>query len=156
MVKKLVILFSIFILSFEQSAHAEMNPRVKALATMAVYGTVGGTLLGTASLAFDADGRAVAVGASLGLYAGLLFGGYIVGMHAAKKRNMLNRRDDENYYPDTEQSPYEEPAYGDDQVYNFQGPKLLDRSYESPASHAKKPGSKPGQTYFVQLLNYRF
>ena len=48
---------------------------------MALYGTIGGLLLGTASLAFHRDGRSISRGASLGLYTGLLFGGYVVGSH---------------------------------------------------------------------------
>ena len=48
---------------------------------MALYGTIGGFLLGTASLAFHKDGRSISRGASLGLYTGLLFGGYVVGSH---------------------------------------------------------------------------
>lgn len=56
-------------------------PKAKVILTMAGYGAVGGALLGVASLAFDAKARAVAQGASLGLYAGFLFGGYIVISH---------------------------------------------------------------------------
>lgn len=83
-----------------------MDPRAKAIGTMTVYGTVGGALLGTAALAFDAGPRSVARGASLGLYAGLLFGAYVVLSYAYRKHQRENPRPQENYYPGTG-SPYE-------------------------------------------------
>lgn len=55
--------------------------KVKAMLTCAGYGTVGGALVGTAAMAFGAKPRAVFVGASLGLYAGLLFGTYVIVSH---------------------------------------------------------------------------
>ncbi len=99
----IIFIFSIFSVSKVQ---AEIDPRAKAIGTMAVYGTVGGALLGTAALAFDADGRSVAKGASIGLYAGLLFGSYVVFSYAYKKHQKLNPEPQDNYYPDSE-SPYE-------------------------------------------------
>ena len=106
MIKKLLIAISIFgCLTF--NTQAQMDPKTKAVMTMALYGTVGGALLGTAALAFDAGGRSVAVGASVGLYTGLLFGGYVIGTHAMKKNRQMNPKPQRNYYPDTESSPYE-------------------------------------------------
>ncbi|MBI2519126.1 MAG: hypothetical protein HYV97_01855 [Bdellovibrio sp.] len=88
-----------------------LDPRMKALGMMAVYGTAGGFLLGTAALAFDAPGRSPFIGASLGLYAGILFGTYVVVTYAVKKHKLENPGDpeDENYYPETPESPYEGP-----------------------------------------------
>lgn len=79
---------------------------------MAAYGTVGGALLGTASLAFGSSGRAVAQGASLGLYAGLAFGAYVVVSHQVKRYNDENPSED--YYPETGESPYEGGGGGDE------------------------------------------
>ncbi len=110
--KKLCIVI-LFALSTTSPARAEMDVRIKALGAMALYGTVGGALLGTASLAFGADGRSVAKGASLGLYAGLLFGSYVVVSHAYKKHRMENPTPQENYYPGVD-SPYEQGAPGGD------------------------------------------
>ena len=92
-----------------QKAQADMNPRVKAMATMAAYGTVGGALLGTASLAFGSDGRSVAVGASLGLYAGLIFGSYVILSHQLQQNNYYDRQEPvrRDYYPDDSYSPYQ-------------------------------------------------
>jgi len=57
------------------------NAKARALGSMALYGTIGGSLLGTATLAFGNSARAIAQGASLGLYAGLIFGSYVVLSH---------------------------------------------------------------------------
>ncbi len=99
--------FSIFTLFLTpQNANAQMDPKVKALVSMAVYGSIGGALLGTASLAFGHSKRAIARGASLGLYAGILFGGFVIMSHVAKVNNWnLNpTTEDQDYYPDTEQN----------------------------------------------------
>lgn len=103
---KLFILAIVFAFSGIGSVRAQMDPRIKALGMMALYGTVGGALLGTASLAFGTDGRSVAKGASLGLYAGIIFGSYIVISHAYAKHQRENPQAQENYYPGV-QSPYE-------------------------------------------------
>lgn len=104
--KRYFIIF-IFSLLAIRPVSAQLDPRVKALGTMALYGTVGGALLGTAALAFDAEGRAVAKGASLGLYAGLLFGGYVVASHAYRKYKSEHPTPKDNYYPGVN-SPYEQ------------------------------------------------
>ncbi len=89
------------------SAFAEMDPKVKALGTMAAYGTIGGALLGTATLAFGTGGRSIAKGASLGLYAGLIFGTFVVVTHAMKRNRYRQSQEEEDYYPETQESPYE-------------------------------------------------
>jgi hypothetical protein len=102
-----LILVLVFAFASLSSVQAQMNPRIKALGAMALYGTAGGALLGTASLAFGSGGRSIAKGASLGLYAGIIFGSYIVISHAYSKHRRENPTPQENYYPDT-QSPYED------------------------------------------------
>jgi hypothetical protein len=96
-----------------RQAQAQIDPRAKAMATMALYGTVGGALLGTASLAFGTKGRSVAIGASLGLYAGLIFGSYVVVSHMIKTERLKNPQPQENYYPNVT-SPYEDFSSGGD------------------------------------------
>lgn len=59
-----------------------MNPKAKAMIAVSAYGATGGALLGFASMAFGAPSRTIAKGASLGLYAGILFGAYILASHA--------------------------------------------------------------------------
>lgn len=58
-----------------------MSPKTKAFLVICTYGTVGGSLLGFASMAFGTNSRAIAQGASLGLYAGIAFGAYVVNSH---------------------------------------------------------------------------
>jgi hypothetical protein len=102
------------------SANAQMDPRAKALGRLALYGTVGGGLLGVAALAFDAPGRSPFVGMSLGLYAGIIFGSYVVITHAVKKHreSLPPGEGDDEYYPETPDSPYEfggEEGYYEDE-----------------------------------------
>lgn len=97
-----------------QEAKAQVDPRLKALGMMAAYGAVGGFLLGSASLAFDTPGRSPFIGASLGLYAGIFFGSYVVISHAVKKHQIENPGSgNEDYYPETPSSPYESPFSSD-------------------------------------------
>ena len=58
-----------------------MDPKGKAFMIICTYGTVGGALLGFATMAFGTNSRAIAQGASLGLYAGIAFGSYVVSSH---------------------------------------------------------------------------
>lgn len=102
----LVLLLPLLLFIHVGEVKAEMDPKVKALGTMAVYGTVGGALLGAASLAFGAGGRAIAVGASLGLYAGLIFGTYVIVSHQMKKRGYF---DENNSAPATSPPPAGQP-----------------------------------------------
>jgi len=68
-----------------RQAQAEIPVKAKAFLTIAGYGTAGGALLGFASLAFGNSTRAIAKGASLGLYAGILFGAYVLVSHHQKQ-----------------------------------------------------------------------
>lgn len=89
-----------------QSVRAEIPVKVKAVLTMAGYGVGSGALLGFASMAFGGSSRNVAQGASLGLYAGLLFGAYILVSHHQKQFGSY----------DDNSSPYQESndVYGDE------------------------------------------
>ena len=89
-----------------QTARAEIPVKAKAFLTIAGYGTAGGALLGLATMAFGNSSRAVAQGASLGLYAGLLFGGYVLLAHHQKQMGTY----------DDNSSPYQESTdvYGDE------------------------------------------
>jgi hypothetical protein len=103
LITKILIILS---LSIPVQSHA-LDAKVSAVLLMAGYGTVGGALLGTASLAFGAEGRTVAKGASIGLYCGLLFGGYIVMSHQMRQ-NRLNNPEPE---PETDDT-YDDEAEG--------------------------------------------
>ena len=126
------------------SEGATLDPKLKMMATMAGYGVVGGALLGTATMAFGSNGRAIAKGASLGLYAGLIFGGYIIFNYEMKKRG-YGQESKENYYPDSS-SPYE-----DDQTnlsINFEEFRL------AQVENKKDPKTDP--SFFMNFLNYEF
>lgn len=58
-----------------------LDSKTKAFIVMCTYGTVGGALLGFATMAFGTNSRAIAQGASLGLYAGIAFGSYVIFSH---------------------------------------------------------------------------
>ncbi len=104
MTKKMLILcsFSVFTLTPYTAVKAEIDARVTALGTVALYGAGAGALIGLATMAFGKKPRAIAQGASLGLYAGILFGSYIVVTHHMKKT--------QNATPLFPSSPYEEES----------------------------------------------
>jgi len=141
--KKILISLSLcFSLLFSSSAFA-LDPKIKVLGTMAGYGVVGGALLGTASMAFDAGPRAIARGASLGLYAGLLFGGYVILSYEMKKRGYGNESQQQDYYPDS-RSPYEDQSRVED-ISNFR-----------LASLENKKDPKKDPLFAVNFLNLEF
>ncbi len=156
MVKKLFLITLFISTTFTSfQAKADMDPRVKIVALNAGYGTVGGALLGTAAMAFGSSGRSVAIGASLGLYAGLIFGGYIVGSHEYRKNNRMQPSQENYYYPDTNDSPYQDSRFQGG-GYNYQGSINQDGfSLEGPAEIGFKQ-ERPGQDFYVNLLNYQF
>ena len=86
-------------------ARAELPVKARAFLTMAGYGSAGGALLGVASMAFGGSTRSVAQGASLGLYAGIIFGTYVLVSH--------HQRTSGSY--DDNSSPYQDACdvYGD-------------------------------------------
>lgn len=160
------IVAAFFLVSFlaPQKAFAEMDPKVKAIASMAAYGTVGGALLGTASLAFGAKGRSVAVGASLGLYAGILFGTYIIVSHSMKQRGYYDQpARKENYYPDDGYSPYQ-PGYdgaggaydgGFNRIQSFQELEMTTLEQRRSLDHIIQNGAER-PVFQVQLFQYQF
>lgn len=161
--KKFISILSLLaVLTFSFSANAQqgegLDPRIKAIGTMALYGTVGGTLLGTASLAFGTGGRSIAKGASLGLYAGLLFGGYVVISHAMRKHKAANPSAKDNYYPDTA-SPYEggyEDEEGAPAGEQFFAPVIeTDRTLKFE-SLKKAPNRAFTPVFYVPIFNYQF
>jgi hypothetical protein len=96
----LALLFSL--ITPTQSAHA-LDPKTKAFMVMTTYGTVGGALLGFATLAFGSNSRAIAQGASLGLYAGIIFGAYVINSHNS---GPSTEEYQEPYDPYAPQNPY--------------------------------------------------
>lgn len=86
--KTFSIFFSLIIfstLTFSRPAKAEMPVKAKAFLTIVGYGAASGALIGMASMAFGNSTRAVAQGASLGLYGGIIFGAYVLLSHHQKQ-----------------------------------------------------------------------
>ena len=98
-------MFSLAVLK-PQDARAELPVKAKAFLTIVGYGTAGGAILGAASMAFGTSSRAIPQGASLGLYAGILFGTYVLVSHHNKRYGSY----------DDHSSPYGESSdiYGDE------------------------------------------
>ncbi len=113
--RKTLSLALLLVLSFTllkpEEARAEIPAKARAFLTITGYGAASGALLGLATMAFGNSSRAVAQGASLGLYAGLLFGTYVLVSHHQKQMGS---------YEDNS-SPYQESndIYGDE--YNSEG-----------------------------------
>jgi hypothetical protein len=142
--KKLIIICSVcFTLLFSSVSYA-MDPKLKMVATMAGYGAVGGALLGTAAMAFGAGGRSIAKGASIGLYAGILFGGYIILNYELKKRGYQGEGK-EDYYPESS-GPYE----------NERGDMAVDLNSYRLAQFENKKDPKEDPVFFMNFLNYQF
>ncbi len=116
-------------------AQAEIPVKAKAFLTIVGYGTAGGAILGAASMAFGTSTRAVAQGASLGLYAGIIFGTYVLVSHAQGRQG--------SYSDDS--SPYTESndIYGDE--------------YNSDEGGGDDDG-KPRQGFFnrIEAMNEKF
>jgi hypothetical protein len=138
--------FVCFTILFSSVSNAAIDPKLKMVGTMAGYGVVGGALLGTASLAFGSGGRSIAKGASLGLYAGIIFGSYILLNYEMKKRG-FGAETKENYYPESE-SPY-------DDNYDQSGVVIDINEYRLAQFESKKdPKKEP--LFFMNFLNLEF
>jgi hypothetical protein len=142
--KRILIVFLICISMGFSSLSFAIDSKMKVIGTMASYGVVGGALLGTASLAFGTSGRAIAKGASLGLYAGLIFGTYIITSYELKKRGFGESKED--YYPDA-QSPYE--------GYNSND-KINDLNSFQVVSEEIKKDPRKDPLVSLNLLNFQF
>ena len=77
----LTLYFSCARVHAQAQSSSALDPKTKAFLIICGYGTVGGALLGLASMAFGQESRSIAQGASIGLYAGILFGAYVIYTH---------------------------------------------------------------------------
>ena len=144
MKKLITATFVCFTLLFSSASNANLDPKLKMVVTMASYGVVGGALLGTASMAFGSGGRSIAKGASLGLYAGIIFGGYIILNYEMKKRGYgVESKGD--YYPESS-GPYEYDQSNNH--YNIEDYRL--------AQFENKKDPKKDPKFFMNFLNYEF
>lgn len=148
--KKIVIALSFcsFVLLPFNKAQAELPPKVKVLLLTSTYGTVAGALLGTASLAFKAKGRAVAQGASLGLYAGIIFGTYVIVSHGKKNEPVYEQAPVQDINND---SPYGGGGGGSDDYY---GGGIFDGNKERLLTQNQKGSQLP--PLYLNLANFTF
>lgn len=132
-----------------------MPAKARAFLTITAYGAAGGALLGAASMAFGQSSRAVAQGASLGLYAGILFGTYVLVSHHQRRYGSY----------DDHSSPYGSSVdvYGDDYTSDEGGgsgryspDSFLDRHEVMVEKlHANKKGTSLPPIYF-NLVQFNF
>jgi hypothetical protein len=106
-----------------------LDAKAKAFAVICGYGTVGGALLGFASMAFGANSRAIAQGASLGLYTGIIFGTYVLTSY--KDPNAVQEFDDP--YAPPANDPYAAPAPSFGSPGGFGAPAPEGGGYGAPA-----------------------
>ena len=166
----IILIAALSFISATEKTYA-MDARAKALGSMALYGTVGGALLGAASLAFGTSGRAVAQGASLGLYGGIIFGSYVLISHSMKRsryNSPSSQPEQNNYYPEDGNTPYNEaaPSNGagsDDDSWSFYNRMDQMKEYSSDFGLDMKSldklqkNSGPNRpVFFMNLLNYQF
>lgn len=131
----LLVLFTLTMIR-PNEARAEMPVKAKAFLTIVGYGTAGGALLGAASTAFGTSTRSIAQGASLGLYAGILFGTYVLVSH--------HNRQYRNY--DDNSSPYQ------------QSNDIYSDEYQGDEGGSSDEGSSSGGGFFdrFQTLQEKF
>ncbi len=134
------------------SAKAEIPVRAKAFMTIAAYGTAGGALVGAASMAFGGTSRNIAQGASLGLYAGIIFGAYVLVSHHNKRYGSYDDRNS----PYSESSDIYSDEYREDEGgsgRNTTRGGFFDRYEVMQDKFGTKRGSKmpPLQINFLQM-----
>ena len=149
----LVVLFTISLVA-PTPARAEIPAKAKAFLMISTYGAAGGALLGAASLAFGGKPRSIAQGASLGLYAGIIFGTYVLVSHHNKRYGSYDDYD----------SPYTESrdVYGNDYQEDQGGSSessggrggFFDRHQAIEGKFQKKGGSMP--PFQVNFFSYSF
>jgi len=104
-----------------------LDAKGRAFLVICTYGTVGGALLGFATMAFGTNSRAIAQGASLGLYAGIAFGSYIIASH--KRPGEV-----EPVYDNAPPPPgFGTGGFGNSQMNNPMGGNPPDSGFGSPA-----------------------
>lgn len=158
----LLIITAVFSVDIKK-AHA-MDAKAKAFLILSTYGAAGGGLLGLASMAFGEESIAIARGASLGLYAGMLFGGYVILSHKYKKKpGEVEPQPGEYQDPYT---PYSEEEGEDEEGYDsffsspqrrmeFEENRLRDSNiYNSPFENRKGRPSRP--PLYLNLVNLKF
>lgn len=143
-----------------QATAGGIPPRAKAFLLVSGYGAAGGALLGLASMAFGTSPRAIAQGASLGLYAGILFGTYvIVSHHQRSTNNGYDRNSPYNDAPDYQDygegdSPDTKGGFFDSSYHQLQIGETLAQGQSYRRLETKKGGALPPLQ--VNVFRYSF
>jgi len=141
-VSSFLVLLFMFFLARPQTARAEIPVRARAFATIVSYGAASGALLGAASLAFGQSSRAIFQGASLGMYAGILFGTYVLVSHHNRGAGAY----------DDAGTPYKESSdiYGDEYQPEEGGDSGVDTQRGGFFNRHEQSGLPPIYINFVQ------
>ncbi len=140
-----------------RTAQAEIPAKAKAFLTITGYGAASGALLGAASMAFGTSTRAIAQGASLGLYAGIIFGTYVLVSHHQRSRGYYD--DDASPYRNSSElyndSEYDS-SYGGSDNSSRSGGGFFDRhqSIQTKFNYKEKGGNLP--PIYMNLFQYNF
>lgn len=168
-ISKFIIIFTvIFSISsiFTPNKAQAMSPKGKAFLILTGYGAAGGGLLGLATMAFGEDSMAIARGTSLGMYAGMIFGGYVILSHKYRKKP---GDPIEPPAPGEYQDPYspyqetdEEPSGYDDffggapqKVMQYEERRLQQEKFQSSLFETKK-GEAANPPLYLNLINLNF
>jgi hypothetical protein len=123
---RFIMLLPLFFALISFPVQAQVSPKAKAFLSVSAYGAAGGALLGFASMAFGTSSRAIAQGASIGLYAGILFGTYVLVSHHQRQ----NRGTYDRSTPyDQETDDYDD--YGEAPSSDSKGGGFFDSSYRA-------------------------
>lgn len=137
-----------------------LPPKAKAFLLVSGYGAAGGALLGLASMAFGTSSRAVAQGASLGLYAGILFGTYVLVSHHQRTSGSYDNsspyNDDAGYEGDYGEEPSGDTQGGffDSSYHQIQLGETLAQAQNYRSLETKKGSTLPPLS--LNFLNYQF
>lgn len=119
----------------------QIPPKVQVFLTVCGYGAVGGALLGFATMAFDSSSIAIAQGASLGLYTGILFGTYV----------LLTYQGESGFAPENGTYSFKKLNTSQNLAYQMQ----IERNTLRTSAYYQGQSSKSIPIY-MNLVNYTF
>ncbi|MBY0517009.1 MAG: hypothetical protein K2P81_08885 [Bacteriovoracaceae bacterium] len=157
----LVLISTLSFLPLQANAQDQgLPPKAKAFLLVSGYGAAGGALLGLASMAFGTSSRAIAQGASLGLYAGILFGTYVLVSHHQRRSGSYESSspysDSVDNYDDygEEPSPDTQGGFFDSSYKAIQTGDVFASSARYRTMETKKGSNLP--PFKLNLFSYSF
>jgi hypothetical protein len=152
-IKILICFVLVFSFSIYSKPAMALDAKVKVLASTSAYGAAGGALLGFASMAFGTTASSIAKGASLGLYAGILFGSYVVISHYYRPQYEAPYEDSESPYESGDGAPYDSKKGGSSA--DEQAPQLHERAFQLNQMNLNyKPRQAP--PVYLDLIRWEF